>query len=823
MEKGTRKNSIFVRIFVPALLLLIMQAVVLQILMYAFNVYGDLTDNAYDLLNERVVGRKNEMETFFHTGTSLDAAQEFLGNIYDNYYAPENEDLLFVDDTAQKNFLYDVSDQMISTLRRNKVNGIFVILNAERGVDTLAGSQIVRRNGLAIRDLETDTSYIDREDLFVSRGSSLIVEKLGISLDACYEPYYTLDSADAFYFNPLNAAQAAPDDEYDDLAYFQGLHRLSGDASDVQVVSYSVPLYSSAGFVYGVLGVEFTSDNLKNMMPSAELVEKGKGAYILAQGRGNSMDFSVGVHNGIFFDKQFGDAATISAVRSLNKSCYDFDGAEAAICGSAAELDIYNSNAYYADEKDEKLVLIGLADKDELFAFGTKIRINIILSLVISVVAGVVFLVIVIGRILAPIRRLYAKVRAADSPEDLQLEKTNITEIDRLTESIEELNRKVSANKAKSEFFSRMSHDMRTPMNAIIGLSSNELTENATDAQKAEHLRQINESGKYLLGLINDILDINKLENEKIELVSRPVTLGKAWGMVVPIIGEIAAQKGIEFRHNLASVDKELTVSMDVKRFSQIFINLLSNAVKFTESGGIVELNVDLTHTDDTVTQTVTVRDTGRGMSDDFQRVMFEQFMQENPEKEGTGLGLSIAKSLVELMGGKMSFRSELDKGTEFTVTIPCAAAQTVPAVAASTAALPREDDPLAGKRVLICEDNEINAQIAGELLANKGVVCDYAENGKIGVDKFAASPLEYYDVILMDMRMPEMDGLAATKAIRGLPRADAATVGIIAMTANAFDEDVTACLAAGMNAHIAKPIEPAVFYEVIAKVPENK
>lgn len=816
MEKGKRRNSIFFRIFIPVLLLLIAQAVVLQIMMYAFNVYGDLTDNAYNTLKERVVVRKNNIEASMHSWTDLDYTVRFLCELYESYAAADDLPQMFEDENKQKEFLLASSDRMISVLRRNKVNGIFVVLNDDRNY-TATQSGVGIHNGLSIRDLDTTTSYNNTEDLIVNRGAKAVVQQMGISLDACFEPSYSLDPSSetsAFYFKPLNAVSAAVEgNDYDDFAYFHGVHRLSEQESDSYVVSYSVPLISETGDAFGVLGIEITVNYLKSIMPYAELAGQRKGAYALAQCRDGEKSYSVIAHSGRFYENEF-LSGNIEVANTLKNDCYELSGENTDICASIAEFDIYNSSAYYADEK---LVLLGLADKDELFAFGTKIQINIIISMVISVVAGAVCLVIVISRILAPIRRLYAKVRAADSPEELQLEKTKITEIDRLTESIEELNRKVSANKAKSEFFSRMSHDMRTPMNAIIGLSSSELTDNATDAQKAAHLRQINESGKYLLGLINDILDINKLENEKIELACRPVTLGEAWGMVVPIIGEIAAQKNIEFLHNLDSVDEGLTVSMDVKRFSQIFINLLSNAVKFTEPGGTVELRVAVTQKGETVTQTVIVRDTGRGMSEEFQRVMFEQFMQENPEKEGTGLGLSIARSLVELMGGKMSFHSELDKGTEFTVTVPCSLAQPT-AVIAAPVAVPPDKEPLAGKRVLICEDNEINAQIAGELLAGKGAVCDYAENGRIGVDKFAASPLGHYHVILMDMRMPEMDGLAATKTIRALPRADAKTVGIIAMTANAFDEDVAACLAAGMNAHIAKPIEPAVFYDVIAR-----
>ena len=820
MGKGKRKNSIFIRIFVPVMLLLIVQVVVLQCLMYAFNVYGDLRDNAYDILNERVVARKNNIESFLHTGTDFDLTVHNLNELYGTYAAADDSPHLFADESKQREYLYAASDLMISMLRRNKVNGVFVILNDARQMPS-AQSGSIKSNGLSIRDLDTTTSYNHTEDLIVNRGSGIVVQQMGISLDASYAPYYTLDPASgssAFYYKPLKAAFETTGYDYDDLAYFHGAHRVSDVESDSYVVSYSVPLISAKGDPYGVLGIEITTKHLRSLMPGAELADELNGAYALAQSREGDSSYTVSTFSGMYYEAAFSDTGKIETKRQLNTDCFDFVGKKSDVCGSVSEFDIYNSNGYFADEK---VVLIGFANKDEMFAFGTKIQINIIISLIISVLIGVVCLVIVIKRILMPIRKLFEKVRAADGPTELHFEKTNITEIDRLTESIEELGRKVNANKAKSEFFSRMSHDMRTPMNAIIGLSSKELVENTTDAQKAEHLRQINDSGKYLLGLINDILDINKLENEKIELVYKPVTLGEAWGMVVPIINEIAAQKNIVFTNNLDNIETDLTVMMDVKRFSQIFINLLSNAVKFTDAGGNVTLHVNVTKGVKTVTQTVSVKDTGSGMSEEFQRVMFEQFMQENPEKEGTGLGLSIAKSLVGLMGGKLEVHSEQGKGTEFTVVITGAIAEKnseAVAIGTKNADVNTSDIALAGKNILICEDNEINAVIAAELLGNKNAVCEFAENGRIGMEKFSASPAGHYDAILMDMRMPVMDGVAATRAIRALSRPDAKTVSIIAMTANAFDEDVEACLKAGMNAHLSKPIEPAVFYDVIVK-----
>lgn len=820
MRIGKSKNSIFVRIFVPILLLLIVQVLVLQVLMYIFNVYGDLRDNAYDILNERVVGRKNEIENYLHTGTDFDMSVSTLTKLYENYAAADDSPQVFASDNSQRDFLIAASDTMINMLRHNKVNGVFVALNDLREFSAIP-RETNRVNGLSIRDLDSTIGYNNTEDLLINRGSRVVVEKLGLDLDAGYDPYYTFDPHDdrhSFYYKPLTAAFETEGYDYDDLAYFQGTHRVSDTEADSLVVSYSMPLISKDGIPFGVIGIEITARHLRSLMNYAELADETNGAYAIAQVRGDNQTYSVSLHSGTYYEKAFADSAEITVSGTMKNDCYDFVGQNSRVCGSIAEFQIYNSNGYFSDEK---LVLIGVVDKNDLLAFGTKIQINIIISLLLGVLVGVVCLVFIIKRILSPIVKLYEKVRASDGLTELHFEKTNIDEVDRLTESIEELGRKVNSNKVKSEFFSRMSHDMRTPMNAIIGFSSKELTENASEEQKTEYLRQINESGRYLLGLINDILDINKLENDKITLLTKSVALCDAWDMIIPIITEVAACKNVIFVSRLNLREPDVCVMLDVKRFSQIFINLLSNAVKFTDEGGTVTLDVDAWRDENLIVQKVVIKDTGSGMSEDFQEIVYEQFTQENPEKEGTGLGLSIAKSLVDMMGGSIDFQSELGKGTEFVVEISCDVADACVDIKSnidSAANNKSSDKELDGKRILICEDNEINAEIAAELLANKNVICDFAENGSIGLEKFADSVEGYYDAILMDMRMPEMDGLTATKKIREMDRGDALTVKIIAMTANAFDEDIDACRAAGMNAHIAKPIEPTLFYSVIAE-----
>jgi CheY-like chemotaxis protein len=264
---------------------------------------------------------------------------------------------------------------------------------------------------------------------------------------------------------------------------------------------------------------------------------------------------------------------------------------------------------------------------------------------------------------------------------------------------------------------------------------------------------------------------------------------------------------------------------IDVLRFNQIIFNLLSNAVKYTPEGGTIKLNVwnELVegHREQII---VKVIDNGVGMSEEFQKVLFDPFSQETHSDEtsegnGTGLGLSIVKKLVDLMGGRIEVQSTLGKGSTFTVAIDFDYIDADQATwGQHEAAGPVDVDALAGKHVLVCEDHPLNQEIALHLLKGDGLNVTLAEDGKKGVQLFEVSPPKYYDAVLMDVRMPVMDGLQATRAIRALDRADAASVPIIAMTADAYADDVRKCIDAGMNAHVPKPIDPEVLTATLAK-----
>lgn len=373
-----------------------------------------------------------------------------------------------------------------------------------------------------------------------------------------------------------------------------------------------------------------------------------------------------------------------------------------------------------------------------------------------------------------------------------------------------------AADQAKGEFLSRMSHDMRTPLNAVLGFAKLAKDEPDVPAKTSRYLDKIQSSGDYLLALINDILDMTKIESGKVELHEENVDARKFLEGIADVFRAQAGEKGITLVTDFADAHTQW-IKTDPLRTRQIFANLLSNAIKFSESGTKIQWTVkDSFTTADTLYFVSTISDQGRGMSKEFMSKMFDPFTQEgDPASEtGTGLGLPIVKNLLALMGGTISAESEPGKGTTFTVEME----RKIGSPQKTESEKQELNSALSGKHVLLCEDNEINAEISRELLKRVGCTMDCAENGKIGVEKFAASQPGYYSAILMDILMPVMNGLEAAKAIRATDRPDAGTIPIIAISANAFSEDIQKSLAAGMNAHISKPIVLADFYNTIEK-----
>ena len=384
----------------------------------------------------------------------------------------------------------------------------------------------------------------------------------------------------------------------------------------------------------------------------------------------------------------------------------------------------------------------------------------------------------------------------------------------------ETADRAESATLAKTEFLSRMSHDIRTPLNGIIGLL--EIDETHPDDKELVNAnrKKMRVAANHLLSLINDVLQMSKLEEGSIVLTHEVIDLADLTQDIVTIIIGRAVDAGIQwdYERGKSTIPYPYIYGSPV-HLRQIFLNIYGNCIKYNRPGGKITTVVEgLPEHDGVGGYRWTISDTGIGMSEEFLKRIFEPFAQERVDARsvyrGTGLGMTIVKGLVEQMGGTIEITSQLGVGSTFIVTIPFEVAQKPPA----PSELPENRASIAGKRLLMAEDNELNAEIAEMLLTDAGAAVAVAEDGQKAVELFRQNPPGTFDVILMDVMMPVMDGYGATKAIRAMDRPDAKTIPIIAMTANAFAEDAQKCMEAGMNAHLAKPLEMDKVRDTIAR-----
>ncbi|MDO4483105.1 MAG: ATP-binding protein [Clostridia bacterium] len=403
-----------------------------------------------------------------------------------------------------------------------------------------------------------------------------------------------------------------------------------------------------------------------------------------------------------------------------------------------------------------------------------------------------------------------------------QLQKAEDEARQRYMEQLQEaLDQSKRADAAKTVFLSQLSHDIRTPLNGIIGLIEIN-TRHSDDRELVDRNRgKIKVAANHLLSLINDVLELSKMGDENVQLVDEPFDIRELAEDVVTITSVRAVDHGIRLKY-----DREMKgiahryVYGSPLYVRQIMINIFSNAIKYNKPDGSIYSSMEVVHEDaDSITYRCTVTDTGIGMSEEFLTRMFEPFSQERSDArsvyQGTGLGMSIVKALVEKMNGTVEVNSRLGEGTTFVVTVPFrkAAAGDMPQKAMT------DSISLTGMKLLLVEDNELNMEIAETILTDAGAIITKAFNGQEAVEAFSANPPGTFDGILMDLMMPVMDGFQATAAIRALDRADAKDIPIIAMTANAFQEDVRKCLAAGMDGHIAKPLEVDTLLETIARI----
>ena len=395
------------------------------------------------------------------------------------------------------------------------------------------------------------------------------------------------------------------------------------------------------------------------------------------------------------------------------------------------------------------------------------------------------------------------------------------------------------ANKAKTAFLSSMSQEIRTPMNAIIGLDTLALKDETLSAQTRDYLEKIDGSARHLLALINDILDMSRIESGRIVLNKEEFLLSKVLEQINTMVMSQCADKGLTYECRLLNQVDDCYIG-DETKLKEVLINILSNAIKFTDAPGSITLTVEKTASyHDQSTLRFCIKDTGIGMDPDYIPKIFDPFSQEDSSRKNkygsTGLGMAITKNIVEMMNGTISVESEKGVGSEFTVTVTLKTGEQKETVLpgaggsgtkdgsfAETAKLQSDAVPcvpLAGLRILLAEDTEVNAEIMMDLLSIEDVETDHAQNGRVAVDLFTQSEAGTYDAILMDIRMPEMDGLEAAAAIRALDRPDARKIPIIALTANAFDEDVQRSLQAGMNAHLSKPVDSEQLYQTLGEL----
>ena len=436
--------------------------------------------------------------------------------------------------------------------------------------------------------------------------------------------------------------------------------------------------------------------------------------------------------------------------------------------------------------------------------------------LVFFVTAGV-FVLTIIGIILVLLR----KARKAEAVAKLAANDTQ-----KLNDKLEiALKKAEDASLAKTRFLNNMSHDIRTPMNAILGyaqLMVNEL-KGKNLPEISEYLKKLQQSGNLLLSITNNVLDMAQIESGRMEIDENYGRIEDIRQNLFEIFGDEAKKKNLVLQYTI-NVEHE-NILTDTTKVKEIFVNILSNAIKYTSSGGSVKVSIDELPCDEDGYMMVRTRvsDTGIGMSQEYLTNIFEAFTREqNTTKSkiaGTGLGMSIVKKYVDLLGGTINVESELGKGSTFTVTLKHRIADESYYVKKYIEESETGSEILEGRNILLAEDNDLNAEIAEAILENAGLKIEHVEDGIQCVNRIEKMPADTYDMILMDIQMPQMDGYKATQAIRNLPDKDKASIPIVAMTANAFEEDKRDAIAAGMNGHIAKPIQVDKMLSILSEV----
>ena len=504
--------------------------------------------------------------------------------------------------------------------------------------------------------------------------------------------------------------------------------------------------------------------------------------------------FLMGASQAMIYDN-YRDFKSIPLTKTM-EACFAVKSGEGILLSilnktlKAMPSDMLTSALAIYDSTADKVTFLDFV-KDNLLAFFATVGI-----LVLSIISIILVLL--------------RKARKAESAAKLAANDTQ-----KLNDKLEiALKKAEDASLAKTNFLNNMSHDIRTPMNAILGyaqLMEDEL-KGKNLPETSEHLEKLHQSGNLLLSIINNVLDMARIESGRMEIDENYGKIEDIRQTLFEIFEDEAKKKNLALHYTI-NVEHE-DILTDTTKVKEIFVNILSNAIKYTPSGGSVLVNVDELPCDEPGYMIVRTRvsDTGIGMSRDYQAKIFEAFTRErNTTKSkitGSGLGMSIVKRYVDLLGGTIDVKSELGKGSTFTVTLKHRIADEGYYTEKHVEELEKGSEILEGRNILLAEDNDLNAEIAEAILGHAGLKTERVEDGIQCVNRIIEMPVGTYDMILMDIQMPQMNGYKATQAIRNLPDKDKACIPIIAMTANAFEEDKRDAIAAGMNGHVAKPIQ---------------
>lgn len=799
----------FRSVFVPIIVIVCVQMVCLFVIAVYGGIKKSLENSAINMLDDNTLIVRSEIEARLSTQwTNFPVTKKNVKEQYDVLVHKYGEKPLCRSEEIRDEYISSIYETMELTLSRTGVDGAFIILNDSP--EHPDSAVIDKKTCLYLKRSETaDKAYL----LLCS--PARYADSSPQMCDENWSSYFRFENKldSELYYKPVRAAFAGKNTSSDALAYLSGLHKLPG--SDDEVLTYSIPITDENGYPFAVVGVDLKKQTMTELL---HIPEDNEECVLLAFKTGDNNYQTITVNGSLFENvkSENGRFETIPCSHGHTRTAFELVGKDGSdMTGVIQKIKLYS----YSEPSDaNELWVISIAQNDDLYAYARKIQMTLLAVTLVALVLSAICILVISRNFSRPITELAASVKEMEPTDKIKLERVGITEIDELVDNIETLSRDATKNMAKTEFFSRMSHDMRTPMNAIISFSSPTLVENASVQQKDAYLAQINSAGQYLLGIINELLDMNKLENGSMKIVLSPVRADTMFDATVDMIRQLAKGVKVNFSFN-AEIPEELFISTDKQHLNQIIMNLLANAVKFTQPKGSVCFNAQIRPTGDgKVHGSFSVKDTGVGISKDFIDKMYEPFVQGGTDKPGTGLGLSIAKGIVDSMGGQIRCTSLEGVGTTFDLDFDFYAAERPES---DTAADKNEKtfEILKGRRILLCEDHPINAQIAKALLEKQGMTVDTAENGRIGVDMFRQSKPGEFDAILMDIRMPVLNGLDAAREIRALGRPDAKTIPIIAMTANAFAEDIQQALDAGMDKHTAKPVNPKQLYDLLAEL----